>query len=205
MPRKYYKKRYSSKADKALKIAKKLQNDLQPEYKYKDHHYNGTVSDTGQIVVLNRMTRGTSSVERIGDSIKTVSIYCKGYAHCQATGATTVRRIVFIDRQPDGLVPTLGLLLQDATTDPTIAFRDLQNRDQYIILSDDHICVNPNGNEKVEFKDFYRKINLKTIFQGNTGLINDIVSNGLFVMYVSDRSTALPTIKTKHRIRYTDM
>jgi len=199
------KKRVSKKESLSKRLSK-LEALVEPEFKLLDTYQNAAVSSSGTFVLCNGMQRGDHSYQRDGNAIKCMSIRCRALAqlHSSAT-KTVVRRIVFLNKSPQGGSPSLGGLIENSTMPGWFAFKNPNCIGDIIILSDDTITLDTYEPIKY-FPDYYKKLTLKTHFNDNTdtGTITDILEGAVYVLYVSSEATNTPDIDGMHRLRFLD-
>lgn len=198
-------------ATAAMGAAKLVLSLINPEFKYNDFISGANVSNTtAKYHLLNGISRGTDSTNRIGRSIKVKSIEINMYMYA-STSATTemfARFILILDKEPNGLAPSFGDILQ-STSSPTnlISPRNLDNRKRFIILKDQLRKFSSSGNNDAQGFEFYKKMDFHTIYNaGDTGTISDIDSNSLYLCVVGSdpSSTHSPIYNFYSRIRYLD-
>lgn len=214
--RKYYKTKYGKRnagrwniygrAGKQLaKDVWTLKNLINVEFKSSDI-YNSTQTAplAGALVLVNHLTKGDDYNNRDGRQVRFKSLFLNGRVimHASATH-TAVRMVVFIDKQPNGVVPTATDVLSTATTNLIDAFRNLNNRKRFVILKDARYTLNTDYPEK-QIK-YYKKLDMKTIYDdGDAGTIADITTNALYVMWISDEGTWVPDVRVPARLRFID-
>lgn len=116
---------------------------------------------------------------------------------------TTMRCIIFMDKQPNETAPTMAALLATTVAGGVDAFRNLDNRKRFVILHDSRMVVSTDFPERVHEK--YKKMSLVTQYDsGNAGTIADITSNSLYMLQVSDEATNTPTQIFNVRLRFID-
>lgn len=142
---------------KASSLNRKIKrlNDM-IELKFIDSFFSGSVNDNGSsIQLLNGIPIGTDPDERVGLELRATSVQFRGYllTDPDVLASSTVRIIVFWDRQANGSVPlTLtsltaadGTILDLTTvTDPTLAPYNYSAIDRYRVLYDKIITINPD-------------------------------------------------------------
>lgn len=93
------------------------------------------VNTSGVIALINGVTQGTDFQNRIGRIYDNISL--RIYARFQTLGVVVTdnlcRLIIFVDKQPNGILTTLPDLLTANSSD---SFINLNNRDRYVILRD---------------------------------------------------------------------
>lgn len=192
-------------AQKALKTAMAIRTLVNVESKYIDiapFSFNVTNSGLNGIYTLNAIAQGTTSVTRIGDSIKNQSLSMKATIkqHASATN-TTVRVWLVKHKEPRGA--TVGLAADFWENSNVLTFLQTQKRDRYVVLMDRTYKLSANGASEVAI-DFSKKLNGHTIYDGNAGTIADIQKDAYHLIALSDEATNTPTLEACLRLRFTD-
>ena len=201
---------YATTGSKVVKLAAdvyRLKQLINVEFKLKDTALTSTVNNSGTLVLLNGLQKGDGVSNREGVSIRNKSLLLNGY--CTIDNAATfgmIRRIIFINRQPTGIAPSIANVLDNSITSYVNAPRNLNNRSDIVILKDDKIMLSNSGNKIAKFPDTYMKLNMHTIYNtgSDLGTVADIQTGALYVLYVSDSSSNNPNINALHRVRYID-
>lgn len=179
-----------------------LRSMMNVEFKYKDVTASPTVSNTGTLVLLNGMSKGDTVSTREARSIlcKSSEFKTNAYMNASATN-TSLRVILFIDKQPSGTAPTIANLLQSNTI---TSFRHLDFRKRFVILIDRSYSLSVNGKNDVHI-EWYKKLRMHTIYDdSDAGDITDISSNALYLVLISNEPTNTPTVVYNHRLRFID-
>lgn len=177
------------------------------EYKtldYLNHTSQQPYTGASVITCLNQVARGDDYNERIGRSIKNVSVQLNFDAFHNTTDTstfTTLRWMLLIDKEANGAVPVITDLLSN---DTTTSMRNLTNRRRFIILKDARILLD-NNRESRSVK-YFRRLNLKTIFnQGDAGTVADIDSGSLIlILQTNAAETYKPLVQITSRVRFID-
>lgn len=156
------------------------------------------------ITCLNQVARGDDYNERVGRSIKNVSVQLDFDAYHNTTDTATftvVRWILLIDKEANGAVPVTTDLL---TAENTTAFRNLTNRRRFIILKDGRLHLDNNRESRTV--KYFKHISLKTIFNsGDNGTVADIDSGSLILILISNAaSDKKPLLQITSRVRFID-
>lgn len=196
---------YGSAARQLWSDVNKLKNLINVEFKWKDTTLDSTVSSSGTMLLLNGIAQGDGAQTRDGAQarFKSVESMANFTLNSSAVNAT-VRCVLFIDLQADGVTPTLGSLLDTSgLANPTYASRNLNSRNRYLILKDYVFSMSDSSIKSKNFKH-YRKLDLKTVYSTGGAGIADISSHPLYMLYVSDSSSNNPAITAHHRVRFID-
>lgn len=193
---------------KSVRFLKELVN---VEFKFNDKDHTGAFainsSASTSFFLLNGLATGDTSESRDGDSVRYKSIQIAGVIFANGTSKVgPVRCILFIDKSPNGVAPTLGnLLANNSAVTNLYCPRNLDYKKRFVILSDQ--LFNPsygNDNEAIPFK-IYKKLNMHTIYGlGSVGTIADITSNALYLVLISQETTNTPSGELYSRLRMID-
>lgn len=197
-------KSYSRGARQLARDVSALKGMVNVEYKVKDLVATATPSTAGSLSLLNGLTKGDDYNNRDGRQVrwKSIQMYLRSTIHASATN-TSIRAIIFIDKQASETAPTVASLLDITTASAVDAFRNLSNRKRYVILCDRRITLNTDFPEKTT--RYYKRIDMKQIFDDTDGgTISDITTNSLYVLFVSDEATNTPNVVHNFRLRFID-
>lgn len=188
----------------ALKMAKRLKDAVNIEYKTYDSTSTGFSPDyNGTSYVLNAPSLGTTDGHRIGDSIKCQNLVLRGSVIANsAAGSTNVIRLLLIwDTQNQ--YSTLSDLLENAGSNISVySPKNYDRRFRNKILWDRTFVVNNvQGQFQIPFDETF-VINDHTQFSAGT---TTQFTGGLRLIALSDRvSTVLPTVYFYSRLSFTD-
>ncbi|AUM61747.1 capsid [uncultured virus] len=202
----FRKRRYPKKGNAKLAQRVKRLESLtgKPEFKVVDSVGSTAVSTTATLTLLNGLAEGDSATTRDGRQVlfKSLQLYERGTLHASATN-TTIRSIIFLDKQPNETAPTAAALLATAVAGGVDAFRNLDNRKRFVILHDSRMVLSTDFPERVH--EHYKKMSLVSQYDsGNAGTIADITSNSLYLLQISDEATNTPTQIFNVRLRFID-
>lgn len=159
-------------------------------------------------IIINQIAVNDNGNGRIGQVVATKSVYYQFTLNLNADTPTSavIRHVLFWDRQPNLTAPTLDYLFQNASvgsvgtivTSPLTIF----NRDRFVVLSDDRVTLNING-DSIKFIGGFRTINQKSVYgNGNTLPL----TGALWCVFASDQPLATaPSVYGIWRMRYMDM
>ncbi len=195
---------YSAGFGQLSRDVAKLKNLINVEFKRKDESITSTVSNAPTLELVNGLSKGDSEANREGNTVRWKSIQCQGYMKIHASAVSNiVRRIIFIDKQPNQAAPTASDVLTGSEGTYQYSFRELDHRKRFVILKDQSITLSQNR-PIVQFADYYSHVDMITVYNTDTGNIADIETNSLYVMYMSDASSNSPSIAHKTRLRFID-
>jgi len=237
MPPKYRKRttrkrKYGSKGLTLKKVnqkVKKMQSDV--ELKYTDTQFGVNVTTAGQLFLLNGIPRGDSQAGRIGSQVHNTSIQGRFRIRtniANITAPTTLRMIIFWDRQANGLIPQIG---SDpfATSDPAlldirivqaVSYAPFQREtsDRFRVLYDKLFTINPPMQREVTpatgliASTFLYETNGKvkiplsrtTKYDTAGNLVADINTNSLYVCFITELNANGPNVYGGFRLYYKD-
>lgn len=174
---------------------------------------NGTyqVNTTGNFTLLHIPTLGTDFTNRIGRKTVVKSIFVRGRVQLEIDAALTAavvnsqgaRMILFVDLQPNGVVPATTDILKEATFASQI---NLNNRDRFKILADKNFAFGPfvrvdtatqailAFNDQIKIFKKYKKCTIETIFNStNGGTIADITSGAIYMFWIGSAASGTNT------------
>lgn len=204
--RRTYRKRpitYGQIGKKIWRDVRWLKSVINVEKKYLDLITAGALPSTGgTLALLNGCTLGDTATNRDGQSVKFVSLNFKGSLAMNNSAETTFVRIAFvIDRQPNAGTTTVSNIWSSAT--PT-ALRGIGTGYRYHVLKDMQFALSNGGRESVYFEKTL-KLRFHTRYNtSNNGDVTDIVTNALYMVYLSDQATNTPTLNINTRLRFID-
>lgn len=224
--------RYTNKypTNKSLnQKVKKIQDMI--ELKFVDSYFNNDVGNTGSdFLLLNGLASGTGASQREGNEITATSLQIRGAVTMspEQTDPVLVRMIVFWDRQANGanpvtttVSPDTGSLL-DGTVISDVIYMPFsyQQQDRYRILYDKTIQLNPkvifladytagDTQQLVPVTQYFKKkikLGRKTKYDTTaaSGLIDNISTNSLFVVFYSDTAANSPLMQFGARMYFKD-
>ncbi len=173
---------------------------------------SGTVTDS-----INKIAQGITEVTRVGRKCTIRSIYWHYRLSLpEINGASdpaqsdTVRVIMYLDKQCNGLAAGVGDVLETANFQ---AFRNLSNGGRFVILRDKVHDLNyltltgmttttVDQGAVVRSYQFYKKCNTPIEFNAAAGAITEIRSNNFGVLMISSGGVA--SMDSKIRLRFSD-
>lgn len=176
-----------------------------PEKKYVDSQTAGGVefSTTGSVLLLNGIAQGDDATNRIGRRAHFTSIQLKGYMQVGATPTNGICRTILVyDNQSDSAAPTIANIL---TAVGPNGLRNMDYRERFIILMDEQWELNLTD-YPIRFIEFYRKLGLKTSYNGTGASVASIATGGIFLITCGTTPTGAtsPTGTYGIRLRYND-
>lgn len=188
------------------------------------------LNTTGSIVALNLVRSGSTYVNRTGRRIEMKNVRISGLlgALRTANASDYVRIAVVYDRQTNGALPSLSDVFQTtdqaaANTQTGFSGANLNNRDRFVILMDQRICVpsqtvtagqistpgwQDQQQSQIYVERFIKLGGLLTQFKADSSpaVIGDIATGGLYLItfggIVAGSEGWSATLET--RLRFTD-
>lgn len=183
--------------------------------------YDATISETtttsGSMTMLSDIAQGDDINAREGNEIMAKRLYCN-YSFTvngSATGVTTVRMIVFIDKEQQGTAPGLsdaaapyGVLKHTAST---LALMEAKTRKRFKILADRKWLLGTSTGEddvasrhegKIHFK--IPRNGLKINYIGTSSAQASQGKGNLYCLLISNQATYGPSSSVNFRLRYYD-
>lgn len=177
----------------------------------------GTFSDP---VLISGVAVGTDPLTRVGRKVTMKSINMRYALVCTAiaTGAggpvpNRTRILLVYDKSPNGVLPSSADILEPGAG--FNAMMDLNNSDRFVIIADEMSEQTQGGaalalaGAALSSGSVYRKINMESLYGGNSAAIGDIRSGAIYIMAASDTvmsaTQATYGVNALTRIRYTDV
>lgn len=205
-------KRYQKKGNrKGRRVATRRPPRVIPESKLIQTSIN---AQAGGVIapIFNQLTntlQGLDQNQRIGRIITLKSIQINGIVRSTAdTGAGYVRCILLQDTQPTGAADPAITAIYDTSV---LRFHDgaprlLDNRSRFKVLKEWRFAIAAStslDSQSTRIIKFYRKLNIRVEYVGNTGAYGDIRRNSLhFVWGTTDTDF---TLNLMARIRFIDV
>lgn len=207
--RKYTKKPLATKKvdqsqDKEIAKIKKTIKAIEPEIKCFHGVYGAVNMDaaTPRIFTLNGLVKGTNVNNRLGNKVraKKLEISFQIYANSALIHDTLVRVMVVKEKTTLGSEIALAQLLGTAAP-LTYAVRNYQTRDvsRFQVLRDTVLGIGPVSHPSAvgtvplpqypSLRDYKVNIPLNVMIdyaRGNTGTFQDIDTNGIFIIFITD-------------------
>lgn len=191
------------------------------EMKHADVNYAGiTLNATNtSVTLLNGISSGVESYNRIGTKIDPYSVYLNFQAVNNATtaGAWQWLRVALIwDRQPTGTLPTYSEIFQNVNAAGTTsvegqAGRNSDTTDRFYTIANKELFLTPkdsnSGGRWMQFGSIYKSLKgLKQQFKGTSAAIGSISTGALYLVLgsASDDINSIG-VWTDTRFRYTDI
>lgn len=191
---------------KALRLARKVADAVNIEYKMYDQAAGGTTFDyNGTAYVLNAPAQGNADTQRIGDSIKCQNIVIRGNVQGTTTaGQLNKCRVILIWDEQNQIAALSDLLELTGTSNVVFSPKNYDKRFRCRVLYDKLFLVGTQSGMQAFARDFEitLPINQHTQFASATTTIN----TGALKMFVcSDGvTTNLPSIFFYSRLTYSD-
>ncbi len=148
---------------------------------------------------INKIVQGTGEQNRIGRGVNVRKIQMRWiYTLDDLDESHQLRILVVLDTQCNGAAATAAMLFQDHPAAPTTpgitAYNNLANSKRFKILYDKSMnCNKFTGltDPSIAYKtgSFYKSCFIPLEFSSTTGVITEIKSNNVFVMYYTSVET----------------
>jgi len=156
---------------------------------------------TGLFNLLTVISQGDNDTDRQGNSIlaRSVNINLKYQINASASH-TTIRTILFWDKECNGATPTISDILQ---TTSVMANYNHNTASQYQILADYRVNLSISGQQETT-RRIYRKLQRHVHFDGASGTIGDIQDYALWLFFVSDEAANTPSVQARSQLLFID-
>lgn len=136
----------------------------------------------------------------VGDQFRAKSIFVRLAIAPNATAGVNFLRVIIIkDRQPNGVAPTIGTIFETgASTNYLSPINDTQTL-RFKVIFDKTYTVDTDANG-AQVDKIYRRLNYKV--EGQNAVP---VSNGLFMVEISDQAVNGPAVQWYSRFKYIDV
>lgn len=175
-----------------------------PEIKFLDiNPGSGAIPATGSVAPIFTPTQGAAANQVLGNTCNLKSVYARFTVTCgpgvdDAQVPAAFRAMLIYDRQSNAGNAAVSDVL--ATVDVS-SFMNLNNRDRFVVLSNEYGTVNPNGQAEV-YIEVYQPINMQAAFAGTT-----IPTTGsVILLLISDQTVVAnqPLINGSWRVKFVD-
>lgn len=200
----YIRKNYTSSgstANKALKLARRLADAVNIEYKELPFTFNNSTSTyNGGSTTINAPIQGTGNGQRIGDSIKVQNVNIKGYFTAGPTNPELWRVLLIWDKQN---VITQSNLLDYVGNVNVINGQKLEaTKYNSQVLYDQVFKVQPNTTNSLQYFEIFIPVNQHTNFDAGT---TNITTGALKILfYTSTATVSSSVVDYAGYISYTD-
>lgn len=159
------------------------------------------ISALGTLKEFGDFAEGDTQITRDGRSVQVVSCCLRGYLDLQASThltemGTTVRLIVFVDTQCNGVLPVVTEVLQVASA---FAFMDTNNLGRFSVLYDRTVCLNHTAGAgtaasplwarvSVPFNVSIKDICVPIEFSGDAGTVAETTDNRMYALWIASDS-----------------
>lgn len=199
-----------SYAGKAMSFARRVApivRLLNAEKKYLDNTGSLiTVPSTGATVpCFTLLQQGTSVGQRIGDSVKWISINARidVTPHSASTVPNRVVLYLVIDTEAKGSLPAYSDLLQTVDTNSHLNVATL-GRFKIMMRREFVVQTNVGAMPTMKVVLYKKRISVHTRYGTNTGAIGDIDHGSILLFALSDQSVNVPVMDYNVRLGYVD-
>ncbi len=201
--------RKRNKGSSAGKLALRKINKIMKNTEKKFIDTDSASVSAGTTVLIEPLTligQGDTSSSREGNKVVFNTIQMK-YSWKLSTSTTVGNRcrvMIIMDKQTNGAVFTAGDLLQTTGVGQVILSPlNLDGAFRFRVLYNKVHTLSPNGSE-VQYRSVFKKINIPARYSGSGGSQTNILSAGIYVLYVSDTGSNSPTFSHYSRLRFID-
>lgn len=184
----------------ALRMARRLKDMVNTEYKFYDVNNASSPDYTGSLSTLNTPSQGQTDITRIGDSIKVQNLVIRG-SIAVGGAANSLRMMILWDSQAKSSV-TSDVLQYVGSVYAPFSPKNYDKRFQTKILHDKVYTLVPNSDSALRIFDLVIPIDQHTQFEGGTSTIN---TGALKILLISATTVpSAPSVTYQARISYTD-
>ena len=171
-----------SAGKQALKKVNKIIRNT--EKKFIDTEVSGNISTTVTINPISLAGQGDTASSREGNKIVFNSIQMKyTWKMSQSATATRCRIMLVQDKQVNGAVFTINDLLESSATGTAIISPlNLDGAFRFRVLYNKVHTLSSEGSV-VQYKEMFKKINIKARYSNSGGTIAAVLSSGLFLQH----------------------
>ncbi len=175
---------------------------LNVEDKYIDTGASTTLSGAWQLLLLNGVATGTTSVTRVGQSIKQTGWEFKWFLTIDPASTTvqSARIVVFFDTQPNAAAPTAT----DVYPATSASQRVVSYLNRFEIVYERWIILDPatpSGEMDIVSRGLEKHVAFNT---GSAGTIADVTKNSFYMMLFSDAGASFPVLVWTSRVSFVD-
>lgn len=182
------------------RLARKLANAVNIEYKFSDTTANASPDQSGILYTLNDMAQGDSDSTRDGDSVKIQNLVIRGSMNKGASATNSwCRMLIFWDK--DNLVTAATDILENYMGSATAPFapKNHDRRFQTRVLYDKVFSLDASNSAR----NFEQVIKIDQHTNYNEGTTT-IYRGALKLLFISNESVNYPFVQYIARISYTD-
>ncbi len=194
---------YKDAGQQLLRDVNVLRRFINTEMHYIDTTASTTASSTPALVLLNGVAPGDTTITRTGQSIKMDRSDFRFQIAVNATSIVNfVRVIVVMDKQANATALTAADFLSNNTPYSPYTFG---SQDRIVPLYDETFALSTYSNGAVTKCVGLPGINQHVIFNtGTAGTVADIVTNSVYLVYLSDQATNMPAFTYHNRLWFVD-
>ncbi len=193
---------YSSAGKQIMRDINTLRRFINTEFHYIDTTASTTATTTPTLVLLNGSVLGDTTTTRTGQSIKMDRSDFRFQLSVNATSIINfVRIIVVVDKQTNATAMTAADLLVTSNTVSPYTFGSQQ---RFIPLFDETFALStygPGAITKCIGLSTNQHVTYNTV---NGGTVADIVTNSVYLIFLSDQGANAPSILYYNRLWFVD-
>lgn len=206
-PKKPMRYQVADMAYSGYKLAKRIWDVVNVEYKYHDTSLNSSeINYSGTLTLLNDPAQGDTDLTRDGDSIKNQNLTVDVMISHHSTQAQVARFLIVWDKQ--GSVSGVDTILDSTYTGSVLAPLARKDRDDRfktrILYDSGALDLPPSTTSRAyTLRTINLPINMHTQFEAGTTTIN---TGRLYFLHIGSRNTASnnATMYMVSRVTYTD-
>lgn len=193
-------KRYGNMAYKAFRIASRLADVVNTEYKIHDYQatYTNTITYGGTVSSLVAIGQGAAQSQRVGDSIKLQNLMLR-MSLGELTNKHRLRVIIFNDKNGDTVSTAADMLQTTGSAYSVISPKYYPERFRTKILYDRVFSFDADE----EFQVYRKLIPLNFHVNYSPGTTS-VYTNNLKILLINDSATGVGDHRVFARITYTD-
>lgn len=160
-------------------------------------------TNSATITCINAIGQGDTSADRQGDRIVMEKLQLRWHVSAQ-DAVNTFRIIVFVDKQINGTAPTAAEFFEANGTDPTVEEVKFQRQQRFKVLYDKSVYLTLAGYDNQGDVAEFSVTPSVTTFGATTAAVGSVLTNGLFVLTVSDSALSGPSYSWNTNLYYSE-
>lgn len=199
----YRRKRFGRKRQSLARIALKKVSNLEKgvEKKIHDQAISYNVSDSGNMLCLNRIAQGTTQITRVGNAINPTYLGLRLDIAAPGAAATSFLRCMVVQdkQQVSDTDPAVVDVLEGGET-TSFLNRDFLGR--FKVMYDRTYSLTTDGSNEARMVRLNIPLNTEIRFNGTAA--TDYQKNAIYLLLVSDQATNTVPVTGTSRLRYRD-
>ena len=146
---------------------------------------------------------GDNSHERTGNQVIIKAIYWK--VMLSADADDQFRVVCLQDKFPQGSLPTSDEIYADTNLAGIMtSLRNLKNTKRFKIHFDKVVGISGTNGSRYRYLNFYKKLNVKSEYDGTTGGVTQCKRNGFYIVVISEKNSPTHIFTSFCRVRFID-